>query len=124
MTFLFIFMRESGERDLVDMEIPKVETPLQSGGRRHCRETVSQAGAIWCPKGIASQLRRMQATGVIEPSNSPRACAVVVFRKKDGSSRFHVDYSELNSATKSDEFPLPGMDAYCISLGKQSLSVN
>ena len=55
-------------------------------------------------------VRDMLSQGVIEPSQSPWACPVVLVNKKDGGLRFCVDYRQLNHVTKLDEFPLPRID--------------
>ena len=53
---------------------------------------------------------KMLQEGVIKSSNSPWASPVVLVAKKDGSTRFCVDYRRLNSITKLDTFPLPRVD--------------
>ena len=67
---------------------------------------------------IARQLKKMQDVGVVQPSKSPWASPVVLVRKKDGSHRFCVDYRELNSVTKADNFPLPRIEDNLEQLGQ------
>ena len=64
---------------------------------------------------VAHQLRKMQATGVIQPSSSPWASPVVMVKKKDGSHP--VDYRVL---TKADTFPLPRIDDLLDQLGESN----
>ena len=55
---------------------------------------------------VAEMLRR----GVVQPTKSPWASPVILVAKKDGGTRFCVDYRRLNSVTKPDVFPLPRID--------------
>ena len=57
-----------------------------------------------------AQVQQMLASDVIHLSNSPWASVVVIVKKKDGSTRFCVDFRQLNAATVKDAHPLPRID--------------
>ncbi|GFT72329.1 hypothetical protein TNCV_3608951 [Trichonephila clavipes] len=59
---------------------------------------------------IQKLIKDMKNNDVIEPSSSPWASSIVLVRKKDGSTRFCVDYRRLNDVTKKDSYPLPRID--------------
>eukprot|EP00731_Ephydatia_muelleri_P013152 Em0007g462a len=59
---------------------------------------------------VKRMLNDMLAQGVIEPATGPWSSPVVLVQKKDGSTRFCVDFHQLNSLTKKDAHPLPRVD--------------
>ena len=82
---------------------------------KFCRaHTVSDALK---PK-VEVELKRLQQTGIIEPTeHSDWAAPIVPVVKKDGLVRICGDYRlTVNRAAKSDTYPLPGVDDIFASL--------
>ena len=57
---------------------------------------------------VDNMTEEMLEQGIIQPSRSPWASPIVLVAKKDGTTRFCVDYRRLN--TETDVFPLPRDD--------------
>ena len=66
---------------------------------------------------FGEQVEKMLTLDVIEPSTSEWASPVVLVPKPDGSTRFCIDYRQLNDRTVRDTYPLPRMDDCLDSLG-------
>ena len=47
---------------------------------------------------------------LISPSHSPWASPIVLVTKKDGTTRFCVDYRKVNEVTRKDAYPIPRVD--------------
>jgi hypothetical protein len=58
---------------------------------------------------VEKQVKGMLNNEVITPSSSPWSSPVVLVRK-DGTTRFCVDYRRLNAVTINDACPLPRID--------------
>ena len=108
-----VFSLEDGERGETDL----VEFKIDTGDAIPKRQAVRRI-PFAARQEITDQLEKMQASGVIEPSESPWASPVVLVRKKDGTLRFCVDYRALNSVTKPDLFPLLRINDLLDQLGK------
>ena len=101
----------TGRSKYVQHEIETKEgRPVRCGPRR------------LAPAGLRREqkcVKEMLTGGQIEPSDSPWASPVVLVTKKDGSTRFCVDYRRLNSLTVKDAYPLPRIDDSLCLLGNQ-----
>ena len=71
---------------------------------------------------VEKMVAEMLEQGVIQPSKSPWSSPIVLVAKKDGSTRFCMDYRQLNAVTKMDAFPLPRVDDSLDILANSSTS--
>jgi hypothetical protein len=62
------------------------------------------------------QLKELLDKGYIHPSSSPWGSPVMFVKKKDQSLRLCVDYRPLNVITIKNNYPLPCIDIFSISL--------
>lgn len=56
---------------------------------------------------VKEEIENMLRAGVIKPISSVWSFLVVIATKKDGKTRFCVDYRTLNQRMKADRWPLP-----------------
>ncbi len=99
--------RERGETDLVQFHIDTGDAPPKKQPLRRTPFAVRQE--------VARQLKEMQETGVIRPSQSPWASPIVLVRKKDGSLRFCIDYRHLNPLPRATHSHCQGSTTYLTS---------
>ena len=59
----------------------------------------------------------MLAIGIIRESNSVWSSPTVLVKKKDGTTRFCIDYRQPNQVTKVDAYPLPHIEDSLNTLG-------
>ena len=70
---------------------------------------------------VRELLEDMLGREIIEPSKSAWSSPVVLVKKKDGSTRFCVDFRKLNGVTRKDAQPLPRIDDTLDTLGQACL---
>ena len=89
-----------GETDLVEMDL-KLKPGTQPI-RQKLRDLNPRMEA-----NLQEQVDDWLEQGVIEPSESPWSSPLVPVRKKDGSTRWAVDFWKLNCQIIQDSYPLP-----------------
>ena len=107
--FKFMFRKKPGRTDVVQHEIDTGTSKPIRGGRY--RQSEKERTII---RDIVKDMEKM---GVVRPSKSPWGASVVLVPKKDGTTRFCVDYRRLNEITAKDVYPLPRIDATLDQLG-------
>ena len=70
---------------------------------------------------LKKQLNAWEEEGVIEPANSPWGAPLIPALKKDGRTRWCVDFRRLNDLTIKDSFPLPLIMANLHKLGDSQI---
>ena len=100
-----IFMTPGSEPGRTD----KLTHSIDTGQSRPVRQAVRRVSPSQRQE-IKELLDDMLDKNVIQPSASPWASPIVLVKKKDGSTRFCVDYRKVNQVTSKDAFPLPRVD--------------
>ncbi|KAJ8034222.1 hypothetical protein HOLleu_20966 [Holothuria leucospilota] len=110
--FADVFAKTPDDLGRTNVAKHRIETglakPIRQAARRlpvHQKEEAKQ------------EISRMLKSDVIEPSSSSWSSPVVLVKKKDGSTRFCVDYRKLNEVTTKDSYPLPRIDDTLDTLG-------
>ncbi|KAL5474644.1 hypothetical protein EMCRGX_G026625 [Ephydatia muelleri] len=70
-----------------------------------------------CRQEVRQLLTEMLKNDIIQPSNSPWSSPIILVCKRDGSTRFCIDYRKVNSVTRKDAYPLPRVDDILDTLG-------
>ena len=78
-----------------------------------CRPVAVKSRRYTTPdaKFIESEVQKMQAEGIIEPSQSPWRAQVLVTANENHKKRLVIDYSQtINRFTQLDAYPLPNIE--------------
>ena len=70
-----------------------------------------------CCQEVRQLLTEMLKNDIIQPSNRPWSSPIILVRKRDGSTRFCIDYRKVNSVKRKDAYPLPRVDDILDTLG-------
>ena len=103
--FQDIFVGPNGELGKTDLIKHEIDTGTARPIKQHPRRQAITRRAV-----VDAEVEKMLEAGAIEPSDSPWASPIVLVTKKDGSTRFCIDYRRLNACTRKDAFPLPRID--------------
>lgn len=105
LSFKDIFVGADGKVGQTDLVTHKIDTGDNSPIRLPPRRIAFKQREI-----IDAELDKILQNNVIEPSESPWRAPVCLVAKKDGTSRFCLDFRKLNNITKKDAYPLPRID--------------
>mgnify|MGYP001546096517 CR=1 FL=1 len=100
-----VFAKSPEDMGLTD----RVEHVIDTGDARPIRLPVRRQ-PIALQEIEKEEVEKMLKRNIIAPSNSPWSSPVTLVKKKDGSTRFCIDYRALNQITRSDSYPIPRID--------------
>lgn len=104
-----LFQEEPGRTKLVEHDIILKEDAVPKRLSYRVPERLLPA--------LKKELDLMSSLGVIEPSKSEWCSPVVLVPKKDGTTRFCIDFRYLNSVSKFDSYPMPRIEELIERLG-------
>jgi len=67
---------------------------------------------------MEKHVEAMLEADIVEPSTSPWSSPAILVSKKDGQTRFVVDFRRVNAVTLKSSYPIPHLDDIFISLGR------
>jgi hypothetical protein len=105
MKYAEVFMGPDGKLGKTSLVQHTIDTGNSSPVRQAARRL-----PISKKETVKTEIENMLKEGIVVPSNSPWASPIVLVTKKDGSTRFCIDYRQLNSITRKDAYPLPKID--------------
>ena len=100
-----VFALDNSELGTTDLVTHSIDTGDQPPIRQPVRRT-----PFALRSKVDEMVKEMIDQGVVQPSHSPWASPIALVKKKDGGTRFCVDFRRLNAITKQDVFPLPRID--------------
>ena len=95
---------------------PYVEHKIETGDARPVNRPPYKIPDVLKPE-MDRHIKELLAEGLIRPSVSSYGAGIVLVKKKDGSTRFCVDYRFLNRDTIPDTFPIPVIGDLLDSIG-------
>lgn len=110
---LFHLLSQFGDIFAGPQELPgrtsKLKHSIDTGDAHPVRQPVRRIPPARRSE-VTELLKEMIEKDIIQPSSSPWASPIVLVKKKDGSTRFCIDYRKLNAITRKDAYPLPRID--------------
>ncbi len=100
-----MFSKEKGDIDRTSV----AEYIIDTGNAKPIKQPLRQIPLA--SKGEEEkEIQSMLTIGIIRESTSPWASPIVLVKKKDGTTRFSIDYRRLNDITIKDLYPLPRIE--------------
>ena len=103
--FVTVFSKDDKDFGRTDIVKHSINTDSRHPIKQRLRRTPMHLEAT-----VGEHINDMLKRDVIEPSTSPWASGIVLVKKKDGTTRFCVDYRKLNDAIIKDAYPLLRID--------------
>ena len=85
---------------------PNATHVIETGGHLPVKHRQNRASPLTQAQ-IDVQVTEMLNNGICRPSDSPWSSPIILVTKKDGGTRFVVDYRSLNDLTRKDAYPMP-----------------